>query len=392
MSDNVLRSAIEVTERIAAGRVEGLITDVDMSKNGMEGIVSHDATFRRLGLHDTSAENGDFTRTKFSESSCRAARFDGSLFRGCSFFGSELIETRFHRATLGGTSFFTTRMGNADFTGARLTSCTFNSCELFNAKFSQSLLINTRFEAQERGNVTLDRADFSGAVLVDCDLQGGNLFGANFDDALLVKVDLRYANLTNASFKNARLVDCQVDTTNLEPAEARAIQEARLDDPWRSVGFMKNVLANWDLDLMALLMETIVRTYVIEAAQPAALSSDSFGGVLASLKARHDWSELEHLRMQGTTAQVRHGHHWVDIGAPLPAEVVGSVQAATGGGGDAPAPAAPAAAPAASGGGRPSGGGGGGRRMDIDPPAQQQPKAPPKNVRRSKRFRKLEMD
>ena len=383
MSDNVLRSAVEVSERIAAGRVEGLITDVDMSKAGIEGIVSHDATFRRLGLHDASAVGSDFTRTKFTESSCRAARFTDSLFRGCSFFGSELIETRFEGSSLAGTSFFSTRMGNADFTRSRLTSCTFNSCELFGAKFGRSLLINTRFEAQERGNVTLDRADFQGAVLVDCDLQGGNLFGANFDDALLVKVDLRHANLTNASFNNARLVDCQVDTSNLEPAEARAIHDAKIDDPWRTIGFMKNVLADWDESLLALLVEALVRTYIIEGAQPAATSSDSFAGVLAGLKARHDWPELEFLRMQGTTAQVRHGHHWVEIGQPLSAEVTGAS--------GAPQPAPPQARPEAP--AAPSGASDSGRARrapDMDPAPAAKP--PPKNVRRSKRFRKLEMD
>jgi uncharacterized protein YjbI with pentapeptide repeats len=379
MTDNIIQSSQEAAERIGSGRLEGcLLQDLDLSKTKLSEIFAADATFRRVGLQHAAAQEGDYSRSKFTEVSARGVRFDRSLMRGSSFFNSELIEAVFAGSNLSGTSFFSTRLGNADFQGCRLLSCTFNSCELFGVRFTRSLLVNSRFEAQERGNVTLDRADFSNAVLVDCDLQGSNLFGASFKNALLVKVDLRQANLTNGSFEGARLIDVQIDLGALEPGERRQVEQARIEDPWRAHGFMVDVLAGHSEEELCQLVEVLMRTYVIEGAQPAA-ATDTFPGLLASLKARYDFPELDAMRLRGTTLQVRHGHQWVDLGTPVP------------GIGGAPATPRPVPEPE-----RP-------RPVASAQPAAALPieeaedtleadNRQPKNVRRSKRFRKLEMD
>jgi len=376
MTDNVLRTADELGERLEQGKLDGcLVTDVDLSSVGLPEATVSDVTLRRVGLHGADISAGDFSRVKFTESSCRSAKFSGGRFRGCSFFGSELIEAGFEGGLLNGTSFYTTRMGNADFSGSRLQGCTFNSCELFGVKFNRSLLINTKFEAQDRGNVTLDRADFSNAVLIDCDLLGSNLFGANFENALLIKVDLRHANLSQANFKGAKLVDVQMSMAQLEPSEKRQLEAARVDDPWRQQGFMKDVLSAYSGEELSLIMELLMRTYVIEGAKPTT-TGDSFAGILANLKATYDFPELEHLRVHGSNVQVRNGHQWTDLGVsgiaqPLVAE-----------------PVAPPASPAQES-SAPT------RNQDsTNEPNDQRPKpkAAPRNVKKSKRFRKLELD
>lgn len=329
----MLRSPHDVQARIQDGRLQGvLVQDVDLSKQGLSGAHTADATFKRIALHDADATGSIFSRSKFTEASCRKARFDGSLFRGSSIFGSELIEASFRDTNLSGTSFFSSRLGNADFTGSRIQSCTFNSCELFGTRFSRSLIINTKFEAQERGNVTLDRADFSHAVIIDTDLMGANLYGANFSNALLIKVDLRHANIAEANFEGARLIDVAVDATQLEPAERRLIERARLDDPWRNHGFMRDVLAAHSPEEMHAMIEYVLRTYVIETAQ-ATESSDSMTALVQTMKARYDFPELELLRVRNNAVQVRQGLHWYDLGA--------EIDPRQGTPADGPAPAAP---------------------------------------------------
>lgn len=371
MDDNVLRTSTEVQERLENGRLDGcLVTDVDLSKKGLPSARVADVTMRRVGLQDAKASGGDFSRVKITESSCRGANFGDTLFRGCSFFGSELIEATFTNALLNSTAFYTTRLGNADFSGARLQGCTFNTCELFGVRFARALLMNTRFEAQDRGNVTLDRADFSNAVLIDSDLLGANLFGANFENALLVKVDLRHANLTQANFTGARLVDVQLSMAQLEPPERRQVETAIVDDPWRKHGFMKDVFSAFSVDELSVLMELFMRTYVIEGAQPAS-GAESFAGTLANLKSSYDFPELEHLRVHGTTVQVRTGHTWSELGADAPVANHPAPGPALASSGAPPSPMLPA---------------------ETSPTPAPTPRPAPKNVKRSKRFRKLEMD
>lgn len=379
MTDEVLRNRQEVLDLVSSGTLDScMVQEVDLSATSLAGLRANDVTFKRVALHDGDASGGDYGRVKFSESSLRGARFSDSLMRGCAFFGCELIEGRFDGTTMSGASFYNTRMGNADFTGSRIQSAVFNACELFGAKFSRALVLNTRFDAPERGNVTLDRADFSNSVLIDCDLMGANLFGANFDNALLVKVDLRHANIAQASFKGAHLIDVHIDTSLLEPAQRREVDGARVDDPWRRHGFMVDVLAEHSDDELKRILEYVLRTYVIEGAQPSE-QLDSFAMLLAQLKARHDFPELQSMRLRGTSVQVRLGNEWHDLigGAGPVTRTAGEPTPVPHAAGDvaAPAPPAPAQAPA----------------PEAAPGPAPDNRAP-KNVGRSKRFRRLEID
>jgi uncharacterized protein YjbI with pentapeptide repeats len=390
----MLRSPHEVQARIQDGKLQGvLVQEVDLSKHGLAGAHCADATFRRIALHDADATQAVFSRSKFTEISGRKARFDRSIFRGTAFFGSELIEATFRDANMSGSSFFSSRLGNADFTGSRLQSCTFNSCELFGTRFSRSLIINTKFEAQERGNVTLDRADFSNAVIIDCDLMGANLYGANFRNALLIKVDLRHANIAQADFEGARLIDVAVDATQLEPSERRLIERARLDDPWRNHGFMRDVLAAHSPEEMHAMFEYVLRTYVIETAQTTE-SSDSMAALVQTIKARYDFPELELLRVRNNAVQVRQGLHWYDLGAEVdPRNSAGEASTARPASSrdEAPAarPQAPAQNPPVVAARRPEGGG-----MEIDeaPKPAPKPNTPPPKVEPSNWFSNLEID
>jgi hypothetical protein len=133
------------------------------------------------------------------------------------------------------------------------------------------------------------------------------------------------------------------------------------------------------------MFEYLLRTYVIETAQPTN-DADSFVGLIQTVKARHDFPELEHLRIRNGVIQVQHGTAWIELGAPIPAG---------GAADDDEAPARPrAAAPAAA---EP-------RRAAAAPVeradnreednrgAARKEQGPPPKVATSKRFRKLEMD
>ena len=58
MTDNVLRTADELGERLEQGQLDGcLITDVDLSKNGLANATASDVTLRRVGLHSADASS-----------------------------------------------------------------------------------------------------------------------------------------------------------------------------------------------------------------------------------------------------------------------------------------------------------------------------------------------
>ncbi len=380
--DNVFGSAQEVAELMGQGGLDScMVQEVDLTKVGLEGLEGSDLSFKRVALHAANATGCDLARARFSECSLRGTDFSDSLMRGCSFFSCELIETNFSSVTMSGTSFYSAHLQNGRFTGSRIQSGTFNGCELFGVDFSRCLILNTRFDAPERGNVTLDRASFTHAVLVDCDLLGANLYGANFDQALLVKVDLRHANLTDASFEGAHLIDVQIDTSQLSPKVRQQVEAARVEDPWRKHGFMKSVLATYSPEEMMLLLEYVMRTYIIEGAEPSA-GADTMPALVSQMKARHDFSELDALRVRGTQVQVRLGRQWYDLDSPA------APSAAAASEDDAPAPPGPPTAPAPAAAMPPPGAPAPEAEAVSEPPAQR----PPKNVGTSKRFRRLEID
>jgi hypothetical protein len=187
--------------------------------------------------------------------------------------------------------------------------------------------MNTRFESPQRGNVALDRADFSRSVLVDCDLVGASLYGANFENALLVKVDLRQANLNEVSFKGAHLIDVQMDHAELDPRQRRELEEARVDDPWTHIGFLEDVLGEHSPEELRAILEMTLRTYVIGEAQPSA-TTDSLAKLVTQLKAQHDLPGLGALRVRGDEVEAMVGGQWAPLdvsgggpreaGAPVP--------------------------------------------------------------------------
>ena len=382
MSEEILRSPDEFQALLAEGALSGrLVQEMNLTDIAMDHAKVADVAFRRVAMHQTDASSCEWSRVRFSESSMRGAVFSGGRMRACSLFSSELIEARFEHAALTTTQFFGCGMGNAIFEGSRLQSVTFEGCELFAARFARALLMNTRFVASERGAVPLDRADLSHAILVDCDLQGANLFSARFDHALLVKVDLRHANLAGATFEGARLIDVSVDTSLLEPEQARAIEAARVTDPWRDPSLMSAVLAMHGEAELSAIVDALLRTYVIEGGQATA-PLDSFPAVLAQLYSQYDFPELDHLRVSGTSVEARVAGQWQPLG--------GSAAAS---GPIAPAAATPPEQDPQDHDPTPSG-----SESTAEPPKADQPTAastetkPPKNVSTSKRFRRLEMD
>lgn len=383
MSEEVVRSPDEFEAHLSEGSLSGrLVQELNLSGAVMDNAKMSDVAFRRVGMHQSDASASELSRVRFSESSMRGAVFSGGRMRACSLFSSELIEARFDHTTLTATQFFGCGMGNATFEGARLQSVSFEGCELFAANFARALLMNTRFVASERGQVPLDRADLSHSILVDCDLQGANLFSARFDHALLVKVDLRHANLAGANFEGARLVDVAVDTSLLEPEQARAIEAARVQDSWRDPSLMSAVLAMHGEGELSGIVDALLRTYVIEGGQASA-PLDSFPAVLAQLYSQYDFPELDHLRVNGTIIEARIGGQWQPLGGPSQATAPTPIPESGATPSEPPrtSPMAPAAALPEP--GLP--------QTPEDEPGTNE-SAAPKSVSTSKRFRRLEMD
>ena len=72
----------------------------------------------------------------------------------------------------------------------------------------EALLVRVLFVDARLGAVSMEKADFSAAHLVDVSLRGANLMGASFARATLIGVDLRDAALSGADFSGSTAIGC----------------------------------------------------------------------------------------------------------------------------------------------------------------------------------------
>jgi uncharacterized protein YjbI with pentapeptide repeats len=80
-------------------------------------------------------------------------------------------------------------------------------------------LIRCRFsDPRPNTAVEMTKANLRGAVLLDCDLEGANLYRADLDGALLVRCNLEGATLTGAAATGTRLVGCRTLGADLPDA------------------------------------------------------------------------------------------------------------------------------------------------------------------------------
>jgi len=80
-------------------------------------------------------------------------------------------------------------------------------------------LIRCRFtDPRPNTAIEMTRANFRGAVLIDCDFAGANLYRADLGGALLVRCNLEGATLTASDAVGARLVACRTLGADLPDA------------------------------------------------------------------------------------------------------------------------------------------------------------------------------
>ena len=95
-------------------------------------------------------------------------------------------------------------------TVASLSVARFEDTKLYRAKFDGALIVRTVFADARLGATSMEKADFSGARLIDVSMRGANLMAASFARAMLIGVDLRDAALAGADFSGATTIGCHL--------------------------------------------------------------------------------------------------------------------------------------------------------------------------------------
>ncbi len=223
----VLDTPSEVEAAVLSGRLERCtIRRQDLVACPMEGVQVVDTTFFEVGLAGARLRGARMRDSSFEGAMMRGADLSRAVIEGCLFRGSEAMEAVFRNADLVSSRFVDTPCGNASFEGAEVVGSLFSTSDLYAARFAHAILVRCRFENRRLGNAVLSRADFSNAFILDCDFSNADLADADFRGALLVRANFEDANLTGAKFDGARLLMPNLARVNLQAAERAALNAA----------------------------------------------------------------------------------------------------------------------------------------------------------------------
>jgi uncharacterized protein YjbI with pentapeptide repeats len=101
-------------------------------------------------------------------------------------------------------------LANLDAGGARLVDLSVSEANCYGLRLNGAVLLRCRFtDPRPNTAIELTRVDLRGAVLIDCDLGGANLYRADLTGALLVRCNLEGATLTGSEAVGTRLVACR---------------------------------------------------------------------------------------------------------------------------------------------------------------------------------------
>ena len=161
---------------------------------------------------DLSQSNLAGTRIReatFAHTALRKARLRGARLERVELYFCDLNEVDASEVSARRTKVHGSEAMNAVFSGAQLAVTRFEDTKLYRARFDQALLVRVVFLDSRMGGPSLEKADFSGARLVDVSLRAANLQGASFAGATLVGVDFTDAALEGADFRGAVAIGCR---------------------------------------------------------------------------------------------------------------------------------------------------------------------------------------
>jgi uncharacterized protein YjbI with pentapeptide repeats len=227
------------------------------------------AKMESVSLASVSVVKAKFAGASFIKTSLQGAVFVGQDISNADFRGTDLRETIFRRANLNGAKFGSVYTGVTDLRGADLSGATLDGASwgpaladchtklpqgielstlpilpvwggcpgsppkttlagghkfqsgpcLENVDIAAASLVERDLSGFGFWRVRLDHADFSQALLVELDIQGGSYIGAKFDGAKLAKAHLSRASFAGASFRNADMTGVRLFSVDFTGAD-----------------------------------------------------------------------------------------------------------------------------------------------------------------------------
>jgi len=178
-----------------------------------------DARFEHIGLTDAVFGEVDLGRTQFVRVDLRRARFDGAVLLDASFTDCDLTEAMLAGIHAERVTIERGASCNVVLSGGRLVDVRFTERCDCGAQLDAATLVRCRFDdPRPHTAAELTRVNLSGAVLIDCDLAGVNLYRGKLTQTLFIRCNLQGATLTGADATGAKLVGCQTLGADLPDA------------------------------------------------------------------------------------------------------------------------------------------------------------------------------
>ncbi len=182
----------------------------------LNGALFRGTEFLRAEANELKAEDADFTGARFTNGSLNGANLMSTRLDGASFEKMEMTLCSLHNAYVNKRSvnFKYCHLDRSGWARARFlrldgaVSLVFQGCLMSNSDFSDAFISGIKFSGGFHCKLDccwFDRADLSGADLIEVNLRGSSFRDANLRGALLCRSDLTESDTTGADFTDANL-------------------------------------------------------------------------------------------------------------------------------------------------------------------------------------------
>jgi len=183
-----------VNAKLWRANLEGAyLSEADMRGANLREAVLKDAVLDRVLASKTVMVSADATR----------ANFTGADLRGGDFSFATLEDARLSNVKLGGASLYAVNLRNAQLLRSDLARADMRDTKLERATLSFANLEQTDFSSARMTQVNATGALFKSTILMDVDVQNGDLRGASFPGAIFRGAKIGGAEVAGADFRGA---------------------------------------------------------------------------------------------------------------------------------------------------------------------------------------------
>ena len=211
------RAKLDRTRFVNANLEGANLGDTTFSDVDLSGAKLKKAWLAKSRVEKASFARADLTEAFLLEASFGAVDFSGAILANVAFYKLDLTKARFARATLKKAQFVECDLSHADFTEAVLDGAVWLKTRAEAACLAGASMKQSAWPAE----VTAPRIDLTGAHIERACFRGANLQRADFTRAALIQCDLGNADLTEAKLVETNAKGTMFIRANLTRASAR---------------------------------------------------------------------------------------------------------------------------------------------------------------------------